>query len=357
MTVNFNRDTALTLIANEKLGFRWGLPVRPDEHSLAAVLPLLRTSALKRTYLTLAESKAVHIEDTGHINRMRFTNKSDSLVFVRAGTLLKGGTQERATVTSAVLQAGTTVELEVRCVHASRAINSLSKVHYGGTMPLSMEQRVYRSGFTNSSQHEYWNSVSASNQDRDTLRSFYGKHPSSGGSRFNRTSSFVHDAAFGNEALIGAREPINHSYAALDDDLASNVEQFSKDFENILSKVKRVPGQVGMALITDRGCETIELFDLAKSWTAFHADAVKRVGEQTVTSDKEQVFEYRQDRAVKSVKDILTIGYEKRLIYEHKPKNGEPSVAVLGLKAEHYTGEIVEVDGRAIHVLLLRMRN
>lgn len=54
-----------------------------------------------------------------------------------------------------------------------------------------------------------------------------------------------------------------------------------------------------------------------------------------------------------AVRKVLGLNYTTNLIYEHKPSNGEPHVAIFGLTASPYVGEIVELDGRVIHLNIL----
>jgi hypothetical protein len=70
-------------------------------------------------------------------------------------------------------------------------------------------------------------------------------------------------------------------------------------------------------------------------------------------SDNTNVFEYKPENAVNAVRKVLGLDYKTNLIYEHKPSNGEPHVAIFGLTASRYVGEIVELDGRVMHLNIL----
>lgn len=358
MTVSFSRATALQIIANEKMGFSFGVPERPDENSLAVVLPILRSTSVKRNYITLPETEKVDIADTGSINKMRFTNKTNENVFVRSGTMVKGSTQERAIVRSAILLPGTTVELECRCIHASRGIQHGSKVRYGGITPLSFDQMNYSGSYTARGQSDSWANVSNFQETLYKTASLHNEH--TGRSRRMRATA---SSLRSNVERCGAYAVVD-STVALDslrmpkqDDLASNLDEFSKSFEDLLSKVTFHQNQVGLGLITDKGCETVELFDLSDSWKSLHSDAVKRMGANAAKVDTEGVFEYKQEKAVDAVKKVLGVGYNEKVLFEHRASNGDPSVAIIGLSNEKYTGEIVELDGRVMHLVLLRMVN
>jgi hypothetical protein len=144
------------------------------------------------------------------------------------------------------------------------------------------------------------------------------------------------------------------SFGSAQDNLKQNFDDFARSFDEILSKARLHDNQVGLALITDTGCKTIELFDLAASWESIHKDAVKRMGTELLRgSDNSSVFEYKPENAVNAVRKVLGLDYQTNLIYEHKPSNGEPHVAIFGLTASRFVGEIVEVDGRVVHLNIL----
>jgi hypothetical protein len=141
-----------------------------------------------------------------------------------------------------------------------------------------------------------------------------------------------------------------------DDNLKKNYDEFAKNFDSILSKARLHDNQAGLALITDTGCKTVEVFDLPLSWEAIHKDSVKRMGTELLRgSDNTSVFEYKPENAINAVRKVLAMPFKTNKIYEHKPSNGEPSVLILGLTASQYVGEVVELDGRAIHLVLLEM--
>ena len=153
---------------------------------------------------------------------------------------------------------------------------------------------------------------------------------------------------------VRAMEDFYRSHAQGTDNLKQNFDEFARSFDAILSKARLHDNQVGLALITDTGCKTIELFDLAASWEAIHKDAVKRMGTELLRgSDNTSVFEYKPENAINAVRKVLGLDYQSNLIYEHKPSNGEPHVAIFGITASRYVGEIVEVDGRVIHLNIL----
>jgi len=162
------------------------------------------------------------------------------------------------------------------------------------------------------------------------------------------------------EAIIGASGPSGpqsaffSSASSKSDDLCSSFTEFAQHFDDILSKVKLVDDQAGLALITHQGVQTIELFDHNQSWKILHESAVKRLGSSIVDKGDENVFDYKPKLAIKQVNSILGLDFKTNLIFEHRPENGEPKIEITGLTADGYVGEVVELDDRVIHLVLLK---
>ena len=92
-----------------------------SEDGAAAELPVFRTREKARAY-ALADEVAGRVSavDPGRIDRLRVQNESTAKVFLPPGRLFEGaGTASRGTTAGVVLEPGSTVELEVRCVHPS----------------------------------------------------------------------------------------------------------------------------------------------------------------------------------------------------------------------------------------------
>lgn len=340
-------------VSTSKLGYSFGKPLRVDEKSLAVVLPILRDTSLTRQYITFPETEKVLVFDTGKIDEMEADNQTDQNVFIRSGTLFRGSTQERALQRSAVLFPGKKAMLGVRCVHASRGINPNAGVKYGGITPLDFDAANYSHGYTFKDQGQTWSNVMNSTA---AMSAKMGKKQQHGA--FNITRS--HGRIVGQASLccgISDAGSDMHSSAFTSskaDDLHSSFNEFAKHFDDILSKVKLVDGQAGLALITHAGVQTIEFFDHRLSWKALHESAVKRLGSSIVDSGDENVFDYKPDAAIKQVNRVLGLDFKTNRIFEHRPNNGEPKVEITGLTASGFVGEAVEVDERLIHLVILK---
>jgi len=365
--------TILQAISEESMGFRFGKPERPNESSLACILPILRETSQVRQYITLPETEQVLVFDSGTINKVNLKNASKSNVFVRSGTIFEGkGTQTRALMRSAVLFPGTEVALDVRCIHQTHGIRTGAEFKYGGITPLSVDSAVYSAGYRPQDQHTTWNAVRRTTCSMRTMAESPAPQQAvpvpkpvlreaALASRLRRGSGDFAAPAATEAPPQPASVPMppppvvgRIAFGPADDNLKQNFDEFARSFDAILSKAHLQENQVGLALITDTGCKTIELFDLAASWEAIHKDAVKRMGTELLRGpDNTSVFEYKPENAVNAVRKVLGLDYKTNLIYEHKPSNGEPHVAIFGLTASRYVGEIVELDGRVIHLNIL----
>ncbi|MBZ5531944.1 MAG: hypothetical protein LAO20_10985 [Acidobacteriia bacterium] len=369
-------STILRAVSDESMGFRFGKPERPNESSLACILPILRETSLERQYVTLPETENVLVSDSGTINRINLKNASKKNVFVRSGTIFEGkGTQSRALTRSAVLFPGTEVALDVRCVHQTHGIRTGAEFKYGGITPLEVDSSLYAAGYRPQDQHTMWNAV------RHTTASMRTMSGSPEGAVAAQSAPSVPKQAPGIIARVASRpepemfvadvvsppdvvpmapppvSPARHDagvFGSGADNLKQEFDAFARNFDAMLSKARLHDNQVGLALITETGCKTIELFDLSASWEAIHKDAVKRMGTELLRGpDNTQVFEYKPENAVNAVRQVLGLDYKTNLIYEHKPGNGEPPVAIFGITAARYVGEIVEIDGRVVHLTIL----
>jgi hypothetical protein len=335
-------------IAEQKLGFSFAIPVRDDENSLCVVVPILRETSMKRQYITFPETPQCLVFDCGTIEAMEADNKTDENVFFRSGTIFTGPTQARALQRSTLVFPRTKRKLSVRCVHRTHGIRSGAVGNYSGLTPHEFDKKVYDSGFKPKGQHEYWDcAVHTTNMMKSMMSNPIEEHfqPS-----FETPRARVSHRRYGPQSALGT--PTQKMYAA--DDLANNIGAFSTHFDEILSKVKKVDHQAGLALITQKGVETIELFDHEDSWKALHEAAVKRLGSNIVQKDDETVFDYKPRLAHRQICRVLALDWQETPIFEHRPDNGEPHVKVIGLSAEDFVGELFEVNDTMIHVLLLK---
>lgn len=322
----------LQTILEEKDDFFFGESWRPDDDSLVAVLPILRKSTKARKYLILKEAKNVEISDTGQINRIRITNKEKKPVFIRMGEIFTGKSQERMAIRSHVILPKESTEIEVRCVYASKGIQTGAPMSSGGIAPSSFDSMLSNSSFRmrTPDQSDIWKAV-------------------------NMTSTMMCQASENLYKDFNIKMEVETERGSLEtvkmqpmDDLKSTMDVFSKQIDNILNKVPFFENQVGIALLDLKGVSTLESFDLSGSWKALRDDIIKKEGENLSKLQKESPFQYRTERAVDSVKSLLSHGFEEKTIFKTE------KVRVISLNSEQYTGEIVELSSELLHLVLVR---
>ena len=360
----------LTPVAESKHGYSYSTPLRVDKNSLSVVLPILRNTTINRDYILWQETEKVMVFDTGKIDTMEAENLSDQNVFIRSGTLFKGATQERALQRSAVLFPGKKVKLAVHCVHASRGISGQTEVKYGGITPLDFDAKNYTKDYAFQNQGATWSNVqksttemnakmgkvSADTSHNQTMRHSMLRSRVAGGQALYASSLGSSGDMAADEAHIGSGASASAFTAGPGaDDLHSTFSDFSKHFDDVLSKVKLIENQAGLALITHAGVQTIEFFDHRFSWKALHDSAVKRLGNSIVDTGDTSVFEYKPDAAVAAVNRVMGLNFQEKNIWTHRPTNGEPRLEVTGLSCDDYVGEAVELGDRLIHLVILKL--
>lgn len=333
-TAPLTQSNFLTTLRTQTAGFAFGQPQRVDEKSLAVVLPILRQTDDPRDYRTFPETEKVEVTDTGSIDRMHAQNKTNDNVFIRSGTMFTGKTQARALQRSVVLLPGQETDLPVRCIHASYGISSGSKVKYDGVTPVDFDKANYAAGYQFKDQRSTWSNVHASTAKMYAM---------------NCSAEMSVGMASG-ERRGHLR---SHASAPGFDNLSDNFKQFAANFDNLLSKVKRQDHQAGLALITERGVQTVELFEHADSWQALHDAAIKRLGPDLAKTDPNAVFTPNLENTVALVDHILALPYQFNLLSTNQPVHDEPHVEVFGMTAGKMVGEMTLIDGKVIHLVLL----
>src|SRR5262249_49831816 len=246
------------------------------------------------------------------------------------------GTQSRALTRSAVLFPGSEVALDVRCVHQTHGIRSGAEFKYGGITPLAVDSSLYTAGYRPQDQQTMWNAVRKTSASMRARSGALGVEPQ----QFVRSllRRVQHSPGYGSAHVAETpvtTEPVPApsspafppnvgAFEGGADNLKQNFDEFARNFDDLLSKARLHENQAGLALITDKGCKTIEVFDLPASWEAIHKDSVKRMGTELLRgSDNTSVFEYKPENAINAVRKVLGLEYKSNLIYEHKPSNGE----------------------------------
>lgn len=308
-------ETVRLVLEEYELGEPWKL-----RKGAGFVLPILgRPPFPDRNYVLLQEVlDDVTFEDTGEIGRVDVSNRSGRPVFVRKGTLLKGvKTQSRSPVAGVVLEPEKKmIKIPVDCTHASHGIRAGAAFMVKGITP----QRVYQSL---GRQSETWANIS------DYSSRARGRAMRAGGRAAGVMASMSHDA------LV---------------DIEESVGKFRDDVDDLL---KQIPGdhvnQVGIAVFDLRGVAGVEVFDHPDSWRAFSESITRSYGE-LLTEEVSDLYEIKMDRAEPALRDFLkkASDAERKLVTSNKVSK------VWTLSAEGVDGELAEIEGREIHLVLSR---
>lgn len=335
---NFLRD-----LSNE-IGFKFGSPWRYSDKSLGVIVPILKTGEIgERGYVTLEEAKdkGVIFKDTGHIDRVIIESSLGVPIFIRSGTALKSlGTQPRVVETSIVIVPEevkkeevpiiiapkvTKQEIHVRCIHASKPIQSGEKFTPVGDVPFEVRAELLsRSGQSNTWAavgHATNRFMASSRPDRS-----YGK---SGGRSFFAASRLSSDN------LVGVME---------------EVDKFQSDVDEILKKVPLFEDQVGAVFLDMKDVLGIELFDHPKSWEAIHKEVEKRLGE-AATKEEEKTF-FKPDYEQISP---MIFSFLKKLIESDRTETSHGIASTVSLKGDGVVGEATTINGKVIHLVGIKI--
>lgn len=303
------------------VGEPWKLP-----KGTGFVLPILGAPPFpQRSYVLLQEVKdKVTFTDSGGISRVDVTNRSGSSVYIRKGTVLKAGTQPRSPLSGYVLEPiPKTVPLAVNCIHASRGIRAGGIFDVRGLTPHSIYMSL-------GDQSRTW--ASASNWSRRT--------------RAGGSGSSVRYAQSGPMSLSASLGALSDDNIA---DALDRIEEVKGTVEDVLASI---PGdhvnQVGIAVFDLRGVVAVETFDHPDSWRAF-SDSITRSYAETLTEESD-LYEVKTDKAASVLISFLrkAAGAAKTLVTTNSVSN------IFSLIGDKLSGEIVEIQGKEIHMTLAR---
>jgi DNA-binding HxlR family transcriptional regulator len=317
-------------------GVEFGDPWRFNAKSLCAVVPVLRHSAIPRSYVLLEEVKdKVEINDTGSIGAATIRNHSDSDVFVRKGTLFKGSSQERVVVMGLVVPPQTEKTIEIQCVHASKGIRMGAAFRPAGVAPrIVMQSCMARRG-----QAETWSAVSRA-------------------SGFLMAASAPHVGQESNPMRLRSDFARTMQDQAVDD-LVGTLEATQKFREDIEDILRRVPGemvdQVGIVVVGMKGVVGLEVFDHPDSWRGFSKSVVRSYAD-VLSEESTGLFEIKLDAVLNAVREFV------KKIQEAEPKSlgdvrdGTKPIhtATYVLEGKDVVGEFTELKSETIHVIASR---
>jgi hypothetical protein len=388
-------QTYLSDIVDSKFGYRLGEPWKYSQETLGVVVPILRHGSCsplyrepEREYVTMYEVlQDLGMKDTGRIDLVELQNRTNKAIFVRAGTIFSGSTQNRAAQHSGVYQPGKE-EVLVRCVQQTHGIRGGAEMKFGDIAPMSvtmnlmsgnqskvwesvrrytggstdLESRVLsnsspdiftsRRGGQSSSRftsHRLSRPLTQSNYDNITSSSFHsssGTAPRSSpeiydkgaGIQFTQTSAPIGagtGGSRGSDDLLGHMQKMREGQAALDD---------------MMQKVPLFDHQVGAIIFNPVGVIAIETFDHPKSWEAIKKEIIEKYGDKIMDKQAEHLFELKPEAILPALKKFIK-GLEKNTEKTIRKDGFSETRVVLG---EGIIGEYTIVKGQPVHVLLIR---
>ena len=305
------------------VGEPWKLP-----KGTGFVLPILGAPPFpQRNYVILQEVKdKVTFTDSGSISRVDVTNKVGSPVYIRKGTVLKAGTQPRSPISGYVLEPiPKTVPLSVNCIHRSRGIRAGDTFNVRGLTPHSIYMSL-------GDQSRTW--ASAGKWTRMT--------------RAGGSGSAVRYAS-----RAGGVSALSASLGALrDDNIADALDRIEEVKGTVEDVLASIPGdhvnQVGIAVFDLRGVVAVETFDHPDSWQAF-SDGITRSYAEVLTEESD-LYEVKTEKAASVLISFLrkAAGAARTLVTSNSVSN------IFSLIGEKLSGEIVEIQGKEIHMTLAR---
>lgn len=152
--IPYELKTFLKYIVDSKYGYKLGEPWKYSEEALGVVVPILRENSPEREYITMYEVlDQLNMKDTGHINLVELQNNSGKAIFIRAGTIFAGKTQNRAVQHSGIYQEKTT-NINVNCVYQTHGIRQGVEMKFGDIAPPSITMNLMTGN-----QSKVWESV------------------------------------------------------------------------------------------------------------------------------------------------------------------------------------------------------
>ena len=379
----------LTEIVEKRNGFEIGEPWKFSDSALLVVVPITRNNSPERMYTTMYEVlKDLGMKDTGHIDKVQLQNKSGKPIFVRAGTIFEGKTQNRAAQHSGVYKEDAKVDIDVRCVQQTHGISGGVEMKFGSIAPMSVTQNLM--GRT---QSDVWNSVrtytsgkaftydgspsgrsgpSGCTGSTGPTRTSSCRAQSASNGRKSRRASISDEFATGlsytssndnpvygasnNDCFLGAvytcssfdSEPERGTGT---DDLLGYLKNKNKDaLDEMMQKVPLFEDQTGAIIFDPLGIIALETFDSPKSWEAIKAEVIEKYGDKVSDKQAEHLFELNKDMILPMLKKFIA-GLDK---FEEKTVRQDDFSETRAVKGDKIVGEYTLIKGRIIHCLLLK---
>ncbi len=283
-----------------------------------AVFPLIGGNPGKRDYLTLTEAlkeKGVTVSEVsegGSVPELKLKNNLDKDVFAADGEALLGAKQNRVLNSSIYVKAGDEVIIPVSCVEAGR---------------WRYKQRDFRA----SENSEFVASRAAK------MGSVAASLRSSGWDRCSDQGEVWHQV----------EEKRQYFQASAPTNSMSDVYDAARpSLDEYLKHIRIQPNQVGLACAIDGRTIGIEMFEDTSVFDQFFHKLIRAYAAEVVNDDK--IATMVPDRG--ALNQLLRkVSHLKCEEYEAVGSGKE-----LRFKTGHLNGSALEVDGRLLHMVLLR---
>ncbi len=391
--------TYLKNIADSRFGYRLSDPWKYSEETLGVVVPIIRENSPGRQYITMYEVlKELNIKDTGNISQIELQNKSEMAIFVRAGTIFTGKTQNRAAQHSGVYS-NEKETIDVRCVHASYGIRRGEEMGFGDIAPPSVtmnlmsrdQSSVWNSvrNYTGSSETERRRRFGSANSTINTvpeglpedvkkalsfisdsktrrsdthcgIRTFTSsdgtkktritrEFPSEGITQLwsgELSNKHIEDI----ERFANANNVITDTYNTATNDLLGHIKKNQSVIDDMMQKVPLFDNQVGAILFSPVGVIAVETFDHPKSWESIKKEIIEKYGDKIKEKQSEHLFELKPETIIPAFRKFIE-GLDKFTEKMVRKDDFSETRAIIG---EGIIGEYTLVKGQPIHVLLLK---
>lgn len=346
----------LTDVVDSKFGYQLGVPWKYSEETLGVVVPILRQSAPQREYVTMYEVlKDLDMKDTGRIDQVELQNRTGKAVFVRAGTIFAGATQNRAAQHSGIYRE-TKENVPVHCVQQTHGIRGGAEMKFGDIAPMSITMNLMAG-----SQGNVWESVRRYTGCSDDVRhgldfdshvsdtgTHYAFAPRRGGQSMSR---------FGSHRLVSqshtGSNPCGTTAGRGSDDLLGHMQKMKEGqamLDDMMQKVPLFDDQVGAIIFNPVGVIAVETFDHPMSWAAIKKEIIEKYGDKIMDKQAEHLFELKPEAILPAFRKFIK-GLEKNTEKIIRKDGFSETRVVMG---EGIIGEYTIVKGQPVHVLLIR---
>ena len=351
-------------VAEEKDNFILDEAWRLNEDSLSVIVPVLRKSKAKRSYITFAEAKDVKVEDTGQIDYVYVTNNEEKPLLISRGEIFRGKTQERASVHGAIIKAGKGMRVAVRCIHRSKGINSGAEMKYGGRVPSDIDLSNQQSAWNSVTAHysalrgefiaegaPMLGNIRAHNVHMGTL-----KHHVDNSSYTVSNSTVSPDMVADNNNEELDMDMFNQERnrdIGASDDLVNTLDDMSDMIKEMLKKIPPIKNQVGAIFLVENAVKGLDIYDLPDSWKSVKEDVVAKEGSDYLKKEDTNIFEFKPEKVKQLIGKKLGGTFEEKVIYDTKDmKIIEVREVVDDTKKTRLCGEAVEFNNKIIHLTM-----